>query len=499
MKPALSLRVGQQVTMTPQLQQAIRLMQLSSVELAQEVREAIETNPMLDYPDDTDSDQVEDGEHQAADDHEEREAADGEWEDDSSEPDWAQGASEEVSFASADIPGELPVDTSWDEIYQPPPMAAQLAGTVSGERDREFAGGGESLTDYLLWQLNLAPVSTRDRVICTALVHAINEDGMLTADVGDVASDLAVEVDEVEAMLKLVQQFEPAGVGARDLRECLLLQLSELPADTPHREAARGLVEDCFDALAARDRGALARRSKLPDDVLRSALELVRSLHPRPGAAVGDFEGEYVEPDVFVRGDGNRWIVELNPDALPRVRINGDYACLVRRGDNSPDNTFLRDNLREARWFLKSLRNRGDTLLAVASKIVEFQRAFLEHGEEAMRPLGLAEIANAVGMHESTISRVTTRKYLHTPRGVFELKYFFSSHVGTLTGGEVSSTAIRALIRRLVADEDPRKPLSDSRIATLLAERNISVARRTVAKYRESMSMPPSSQRKRLL
>ena len=500
MKPALSLRVGQQVTMTPQLQQAIRLMQLSSVELAQEVREAIETNPMLDYPEETTSDQAEDGEHGGeADEYEEREA-DGAWEeDDLSEPEWAQGAPEEVALASPDIPEELPVDTSWDDIYQAPPLAPPLAGTVSAERDREFAGAGESLTDYLLWQLNLAPVSPRDRVICTALVHAIDTDGMLEADVGDIASDLSVEVDEVEAMLKLVQQFEPTGVGARDLRECLLLQLAELPADTPHRGAAQGLVEDCFDALAARDYGALARRSKLPDGALKAALELVRSLHPRPGSAVGDFAGEYVEPDVFVRRDGDRWIVELNPDALPPVRINGDYACLVRRGDNSPDNTFLRDNLREARWFLKSLRNRGDTLLAVASKIVEFQRGFLERGEEAMVPLGLAEIAHAVGMHESTISRVTTRKYLHTPRGIFELKYFFSSHVGTLTGGEVSSTAIRALIRRLVADEDPGKPLSDSRIATLLSERNISVARRTIAKYRESMSMPPSSQRKRLV
>ncbi len=206
-----------------------------------------------------------------------------------------------------------------------------------------------------------------------------------------------------------------------------------------------------------------------------------------------------MEPDVFVRKDGTRWLVELNPEAMPRVRINGDYACLVRRGDNSPDNTFLRDNLRDARWFLKSLRNRGETLLAVASKIVEYQRGFLEYGDEAMVPLGLAEIAAAVGMHESTISRVTTRKYMHTPRGIFELKYFFSSHVGTLTGGEVSSTAIRALIRKLVADEDPRKPLSDSRIASLLSERNIAVARRTIAKYRESMSMPSSSERRRLV
>ena len=288
MKPALSLRVGQQVTMTPQLQQAIRLMQLSSVELAQEVREAIETNPMLDYPEETESDAAEDGENAGeADDYEARDAAEEAWEEaweegDPSDPDWALGPpEEEVSFASPEIPGELPVDTSWDDIYQAPPTG----GTVSAEREREFAGGGESLTDYLLWQLNLAPVSARDRVICTALVHAIDPDGMLTADVGDIASDLAVGVDEVEAMLKLVQQFEPAGVGARDLRECLLLQLAELPPDTPHREVAQALVGDCFDVLAARDYGALARRSKLPDAALRAALELVRSLHPRPGSA----------------------------------------------------------------------------------------------------------------------------------------------------------------------------------------------------------------------
>ena len=501
MKPALSLRVGQQVTMTPQLQQAIRLMQLSSVELAQEVREAIESNPMLDYPDDT-----EDGEGEAereddragveADEAEVLGAADDPWEQDgASMADGTHDPAEEVSFESAGIPSELPVDTSWDDIYHAPPPG----GTSPVERDRDFAGAAESLTDHLLWQLNLAPVSARDRGICAAIVHAIDGDGMLTAEIGDIALDLSVEVGEVEAMLKLVQQFEPAGIGARDLRECLLLQLAELPAEVPHRGAALMLVADCFDSLASRDYGALARRSKLPDDTLRAALELVRSLHPRPGSAVGDFAGEYVEPDVFVYRDGHRWVVELNTDALPRVRINGDYACLVRRGDNSPDNAFLRDNLREARWFLKSLRNRGETLLAVASKIVEYQRAFLEHGEEAMVPLGLAEIAGAVGMHESTISRVTTRKYMHTPRGIFELKYFFSSHVGTLTGGEVSSTAIRALIRRLVADEDPRRPLSDSRIATLLSDRNIAVARRTIAKYRESMSMPSSSQRKRLV
>ncbi len=496
MKPVLSLRMGQQVTMTPQLQLAIRLTQLSSVELALEVREAIESNPMLDYAEDDadamgDDAAVEGSEDPGTDDDAD---LDGTWED--GEPpasDWAEEAAE-VSPETSDIPDELPVDTSWDEIYQTPPGPA----TAPGARDAELGGGGESLTDHLLWQLNLTPVSTTDRVICMAIIRAIDPDGMLTAGVEDIARDLSVEAVAVKAMLKLVQRFEPAGVGARDLRECLLLQLDDLPEDVPHRDAARHLVEYCFGALAARDYGALARRSGLEDGALDAALALVRSLHPRPGSAVGDFAGEYVEPDVFVRREGGRWVVELNQEILPRVRINGDYACLVRRGDNSPDNVFLRDHLREARWFLKSLHNRGETLLAVTSKIVEFQRAFLEHGEEAMVPLGLAEIAAAIGMHESTISRVTTRKYLHTPRGIFELKYFFSSHVGTLTGGEVSSTAIRALIRRLVAEEDPRKPLSDSRIVALLSERNIVVARRTVAKYRESMSMPPSSERRRL-
>ena len=503
MKPALSMRMGQQVTMTPQLQLAIRLTQLSSVELALEVREAIESNPMLDYDLDYGEDYGEDaaGDADAAD--EEASSNEGDdlgtdadgWEDGAdASAEWSEDGVAEVSFGDSEIPDELPVDTSWDDIYQAPARV----GPPPAERELELGGGSESLTDHLLWQLNLTPVSVADRAICTAIVRAIDADGMLTSGVEDIARELSVDPGAVRAMLKLVQRFEPAGVGARDLRECLLLQLDDLPDDMPHREAARMLLEDCFDALAARDYAALARRSKLDQGDLEAALELVRSLHPRPGSAVGDFAGEYVEPDVFVRRDGDRWVVELNVDALPRVRVNGDYACLVRRGDNSPDNVFLRDHLREARWFVKCLRNRGETLLAVASKVVEFQRAFLEHGEEAMVPLGLAEIAAAVGMHESTISRVTTRKYLHTPRGIFELKYFFSSHVGTPSGGEVSSTAIRAVIRRLVAEEDPRKPLSDSRIAALLAERNISVARRTVAKYRESMSVPPSSERRRL-
>jgi RNA polymerase sigma-54 factor len=300
-------------------------------------------------------------------------------------------------------------------------------------------------------------------------------------------------------VLKQIQHFDPIGVGARDLGECLKIQLEQLPADTPWLAASLSLVDEHLPLLASRDFATLKRRTKLGEEDLGEVVRLIQTLNPRPGTAVAQEAAEYVVPDVIVSRKEGRWLVELNPDATPGLRINADYAGLVKRADNSADNTFLRDHLQEARWFLKSLQSRNETLLKVATRIVEHQRGFLEYGEEAMKPLVLNEIAEAVEMHESTISRVTSRKYMHTPRGIFELKYFFSSHVSTSSGGEVSSTAIRALIKKLTADENPRKPLSDSRIATILAEQNINVARRTVAKYRESMAIPPSNERKRLV
>ena len=346
----------------------------------------------------------------------------------------------------------------------------------------------------------------RDKLVAAAIIEAIDADGMLQVDIEDIVESLVgafshpdITADDVEAVLTRVQEFEPVGIGARDLRECLLLQLEQVPLDTSSRDDAMRLIERHFDMLSGSDFNALARASKLDVEALRRAMVLIRSLNPRPGSAVGDFDCEYIEPDVFVSKDNGRWLVELNPDSTPRVRINDGYAGLVRRGDSSADNAFLRNNLQDARWFLKSLRNRNETLLTVATEIIERQRGFLDYGEEAMKPLILADIANAVGMHESTISRVTTRKYMRTPRGIFELKYFFSSHVGTATGGEVSSTAIRALIKKVVANENPNKPLSDSRIASMLAERNIEVARRTVAKYRESLAIPSSNARRRLV
>jgi len=301
------------------------------------------------------------------------------------------------------------------------------------------------------------------------------------------------------AVLHRLQQFEPAGVCTRNLQECLQVQLNQLPPGTPWLEQAKLVIGRHINQLASSDFKQIQRRMRLSEGELRQVLSLIQSLDPNPGQTAVPDEVEYIVPDVFVNKRNGRWVVELNPDIAPKLRINNDYASLIKRADSSADNTFLRDNLQEARWFLKSLQSRNETLMKVASKIVEHQRNFLEYGEEAMKPLVLHDIAELVEMHESTISRVTTNKYMHTPRGIFELKYFFSSHVATTAGGECSSTAIRALIRKLVAAENPRKPLSDSKITQLLEEQGIQVARRTIAKYRDTLFIPPSNERKRLV
>jgi RNA polymerase sigma-54 factor len=487
MKQALTLRLGQQLTMTPQLQQAIRLLQLSTMDLHLEIQQAIESNPMLEL--------VEDEDDQAL--GEDRDLAAPT--DETIDPFETDGT--EVGLQDA-IPEQLAVDSSWDDVYQPP--TAPAGASLPDDYDQDARNGtDESLRDYLAWQLNLTPMSARDQLIATAIIDAVDGDGMLTLPDDEILSGfdqtLEIEPDEYAAVLKRVQQFDPPGVAARDLRECLSIQLRQLSDDVPWVTQARALVDAHLDLLASQDLPGLKRKCQLDDDDLREVVHLIQSLNPRPGAGIGGDDTEYVIPDVIVRKVNNTWLVELNPDAAPRLRINAEYAGLVRRADSSADNTYLKNHLQEARWFLKSLMSRHETLLKVATRIVEHQRGFLEYGEEAMKPLVLNEIAEAVGMHESTISRVTTRKYMHTPRGVFELKYFFSSHLGTTTGGEVSSTAIRALIKKLTAEENPRKPLSDSKIAAILAEQNINVARRTVAKYRELLAIPPSNERKRLV
>ena len=505
MKQSIQLRLGQHLTMTPQLQQAIRLLQLSTIELNLEIQQALESNMMLELSEEGSegADEVDrflrDGEAGG----ESASAAGSAASSQEPEPGFDAPEQHESDDAprATDIPAELPVDTAWEDIYEGGPTLP--SGGASASEDMEFENqrsAAESLVDHLRWQLNLTPLSDTDEAIAMAVIDAINADGYLEAGMEELqeAAGPDVDSDEIMAVIRRIQQFDPPGVCARDLRECLLLQLAQLPPETPCLADARRLVEEHLQLLASRDYTQLLRKMKLSREDLQKVVNLIQSLNPRPGSPFAAEETEYVVPDVFVRRKTGKWHVELNPEAVPSLRINRRYAGMIRRADNSPDNSSLRAHLQEARWFIKSLQSRGETLLKVATAIVERQRAFLEHGDEAMKPLVLHDIAEVLGMHESTISRVTTRKYMHTPRGIYELKYFFSSHVSTAAGGEASSTAIRAVIRKLIDAENAMKPLSDSTIAQILSDQGINVARRTVAKYREAMNIPPSHERKRL-
>ena len=490
MKQMLGVRLGQNLALTPQMQQSIKLMRLSTLELRQEILQTVECNPMLELQED---EYEEDWEANA--DGEAVDAADDEGDELSEEAE-----SEEAELAT--IPEELAVDVSWDDIYPAREGGADYNGADEDTGFEERNGASTSLRDDLLWQLNLTTMSERLRVAALVVIDSIDEDGMLIDSCKELARALGprlrIRVSEIEAALRLVQGFDPPGVGARDLAECLLLQLERLPEETPRRTAAIRVVRRHFQLLARQDLAALQRRMRLSETELEEVLALIRQLHPRPGAAVGDATVEYVVPDVVVYKDDGRWAVELNRETMPRVRVNQAYARYIKAGDNSADNLFLRDNLQDAKWFLQNLEYRNETLLKVAANIVERQRGFLEHGAEAMVPLVMAEVATAVDRHDSTISRVTTGKYMETPHGVFELKYFFSNQVGGAESA-VSSTAIRALIKKLTSEEDPRNPLSDVKITSLLKERGIQVARRTVAKYREALAIPPSNERRRLL
>jgi RNA polymerase sigma-54 factor len=495
MKQSLQLKLGQQLTMTPQLQQAIKLLQLSTLDLQQEIQQALDGNPMLEVSEDSEA-----GEGTAEERHEDQEP-----------PQPTADASTddtEVSAESQDwdttIPEDLPVDTQWEDMM---PSSAPAPAPPSGP-ETDYASqnsADESLHDRLYWQLNLTRLSDTDRVIAMAIIDATDESGRLTMTVEEIQESIdaqmeqEIELDEVVAVLHCLQQFDPPGVCTQDLQECLMVQLQQLPPSTPRLEEAKIVIGRFMNQLGNADFNQILRRTKLKEDGLREVLELIRTLDPSPGLSVGEDNTEYVVPDVYVSKRNERWTIELNPDIAPKLRINSDYASLIKRADNSSDNTYLRDNLQEARWFLKSLQSRNETLMKVTTEIVQHQRGFLEHGAEAMKPLVLHEIAEAVGMHESTISRVTTQKYMHTPKGIFELKYFFSSHVTTEAGGECSSTAIRALIKKLVAAENPSKPLSDNKITMLLKDQGINVARRTVAKYRDTLFIPPSNERKRLV
>jgi RNA polymerase sigma-54 factor len=485
LKPSLQLKLGQQLTMTPQLQQAIRLLQMPALELQAHIRELLESNVMLEPVEEND--------------------ATGTFELAGIAP-AHQGADADPAAADRDerTPEVEIVEDSWGERGSATDTSygsgsGGAGGSGDDDRQQDIAdAAGQTLHEHLVSQLELAGLSPRDLVIASALVDAINDDGYLTDPLADIAATLRPEVvcdeDEVERVLTLLQMLDPPGVGARSVSECILLQLGQLEESTPGLALAQRIAAQHLELVAGRDTAPLRRALGADDETIAIAIALVRSCHPRPGSVVSSGSAEYVVPDVFVRRTERGWAVEINPATVPRVRLNEGYASLIGRNSS---HASMRTQLQEARWLLKSLEIRNETMLKVARAIVERQAEFLEHGEEFMRPMILRDIAEAISMHESTISRVTSGKYMLTPRGVFELRYFFSSQVESESGQGTSSTAIRAKIRKLIREEDPASPLSDNRIAEILSTEGIPVARRTVAKYREALNIASSGERKR--
>ena len=466
LKPSLQLKLGQQLTMTPQLQQAIRLLQLPALELQAHIRELLETNVMLEPMEEAES--IE-----------------------------SIVTAAEQPAAERAAQGTVEVLDGWDGHAG---AAAETAWNGDDdERQQEYPdAAGQSLQEHLLWQLELATLAPRELAIARAIVDAVSDDGYLTESLEEITQTLRPELEcsteEIARVLARVQALDPPGVGARSVGECIELQLRQLDPATPGFDTALCIARHHLGLVAGRELSLLRRELHATEEEITCALALVRSCHPRPGATVSNGSAEYVVPDVFVRRTEHGWGVEINPATLPRVRLNQSYASLIGR---NASHASMRAQLQEARWLLKSLEIRHETLMKVARSIVERQTAFLAHGEEYMRPMILKDIAEAVTMHESTISRVTSGKYMHTPRGVFELRYFFSSQVEGADGSGTSSTAIRAKIRKLVKEEDPEAPLSDGRLAELLSAEGIPVARRTVAKYREAMGIAASNERRR--
>jgi RNA polymerase sigma-54 factor len=479
MKHSLQLKLSQHLTLTPQLQQSIRLLQLSTVELNQELERYLAENPLLERADAPASDDAAPAPANGQSPEPERAP-----EEERRERDNEHGATDDPTFA--------------DE-HSPTPSSSRRD---DDDRDdfTQFAAHEPTLQEHLLSQLSLTGLTSRDKLIAEFVVGHLDEDGYLKQGLEELRQSAMdamsnVDIEELQIALAHVQHLDPTGVGARDIAECLALQLRALPESTPHRDAALTLVTRHLDALAARDFNKLKRLLGVSEDELRDVRALILTLDPKPGRAFGAGDVRYVVPDVLVRKSGGRWLATLNRDAMPRLRINKMYADILQASREN-GGKHLAGQLQEARWLIKNVQQRFDTILRVTQSIVDRQRNFFEHGEVAMRPLVLREIAEAVGLHESTISRVTTQKYMLTPRGIFELKYFFGSHVSTDTGGACSATAIRALIKQLVAAEDGRKPLSDHRISDILAQQGIQVARRTVAKYREAMHIQPANLRK---
>ena len=461
MKPSLQLNISQQLTLTPQLQQAIRLLQLSTLDLQQEIQQIVESNPMLEATPNEEKEESHLGNEKQS--------------------------QEEFS------------DFQWSQLY-----TSQNKRTTFDDLDFNYENlycTTTNLQDHLRWQLDLTPMSDIDRLIVTAIVDAIDDDGFLTQTMLELHASLdseahPLDIEEIEVVRHRVQHFDPVGCASNNLAEALLVQLEQLPDPNGDLDLAKRIVRDDIELLGHHNYRQLMKNYQVNEANLDKVLQIIQRLNPKPGSLIHQGATEYIIPDIIVKKINGEWQVSLNQNTLPRLSINNHYASLIQRADNSADNQFLKNNLQEARWFLKSIQSRQETLLKVAQCIVEYQQEFLEHGDEAMKPLILNDVALALDMHESTISRVTTQKFMHTPRGVFELKYFFSSHVTTSSGGECSSTAIRAVIKKLIAAENRKKPLSDSKIAQLIGEQGIQVARRTVAKYREAMGIAPSNERK---
>lgn len=459
MKQSLQLSIGQNLTLTPQLQQAIKLLQLSTIDLQQEIQQIVESNPMLEAT------PVEDKDDSSTDvrkDHDE--------------------------FS----------DFQWSQLY------TATKSTHFDDNDYNLENlhcTTTNLQDHLRWQLALSPMSDVDRVIAATLIDAINDDGFLTTSPEELHSsldseDFPLDFEEVEAVRHKLQLFDPVGCVVANLAETLLVQISQLELDSSRLALVKKIITEDIELLGQHNYKQIIKNHRINEKTIEELLQIIQKLNPKPGNLIHQDITQYLIPDITVKKVNHEWNVRLNQNVLPKLSINSQYAALIQRADNSSDNQFLKNNLQEARWFLKSIQSRQETLLKVATCIVEYQKDFLEFGEEAMKPLILNDVASALDMHESTISRVTTQKFMHTPRGVFELKYFFSSHVNTESGGECSSTAIRAVIKKLILAENRKKPLSDNKIADLIAEQGIKVARRTVAKYREGMGIAPSNERK---
>jgi len=466
MKHSLQLKLSQHLTLTPQLQEIERFLQ---------------DNPLLEREEEND----EEGSPTSP------------------------GPVTTTEFTSSTTTSTSTNEREEEAHPETPEMEADWrddgSGSYSGHDDGEdsefpqLAADSPSLREHLLWQVNLLKCPDQDKRIVALLVDTLDDDGYMTQEIEELAAmmpaEMEIDASEMMIALKHLQHLEPAGIGARNLSECLSLQLEAMPVDTPYRADALQTVRNHLDLLAGRDFAKLKKLLRCTDDVLRGIQSLIIGLDPRPGARYSKSEARYIVPDVVVKKVKGLWRASLNPDAMPRLRINRMYADILHRNRDSSLQQ-LAGQLQEAKWLIKNVQQRFETILRVSQAIVDRQRHFFEHGEVAMRPLVLREIADTLGLHESTVSRVTTQKFMLTPRGIFELKYFFGSHVTTETGGACSATAIRALIKQLVAEEDSRKPLSDSQISEILGKQGIVVARRTIAKYRESLQILPVNLRK---